>query len=129
MQIHNRKNLKQFRKDLRNNLTPAEATLWKELQRNQLDGVKFRRQHSVGKYVVDFYCPSEKLAIELDGHEHFTVSGSEKDRIKVEYLNGLNIKVLRFENKEVFENLDGVLEEIKLSFNRNRNNHPLPPPC
>lgn len=116
MQIHNRKNLKQFRKDLRNNLTPAEATLWKALQKSQLEGRKFRRQHSVGKYVLDYYCPQEKLAVELDGNEHFTVSGSEKDRIRDEYLNGLNIKVLRFENKEVFENLDGVLDEIKRSF-------------
>ena len=64
MQIHNRKNLKQFRKDLRNNLTPAEATLWKAIQRSQLEGRKFRRQHSVGNYILDFYCPKEKLAIE-----------------------------------------------------------------
>ncbi len=113
MQIHNRKYLKQFRRDLRNNLTPAEATLWKVLQRSQLEGRKFRRQHSVGNYILDFYCPKEKLAIELDGSEHFTVNGDERDFNRDEYLKTLNIKVLRFENKEVFDNMDGVLEEIK----------------
>lgn len=118
MQIHNRKRLKQFRKDLRNNLTPAEATLWKALQKSQIEGRKFRRQHSVGNYILDFYCPKEKLAIELDGHEHFTVNGDERDFIRDEYLRTLNIKVLRFENKEVFDNIVGVLEEIKQNFNR-----------
>ena len=118
MTIHNRKYLKQFRKDLRNNLTPAEATLWKAIQRNQLDGRKFRRQHSIGNYILDFYCPGEKLAIELDGQQHFTASGSERDYNRDEYLKTLNIKVLRFENREVFENLEGVLEEIKCNFRK-----------
>jgi len=67
---------------------------------------------------LDFYCPKENLAVELDGHEHFTMIGEEKDRIRDEYLNGVNIQVLRFENKEVFENLEGVLEKIKLCFNK-----------
>jgi len=118
MQIHNRKYLKQFRKDLRNNLTPAEATLWKALQRSQLEGRKFRRQHSVRNYILDFYCPKEKLAVELDGYEHFAEIGDEKDFIRDEYLKSLNIKVLRFENKDVFDNLDGVLDEIKQNFNK-----------
>jgi len=118
MQIHNKKHLKQFRKDLRNNLTPVEATLWKVLQKSQLDGRKFRRQHSVANYILDFYCPKEKLTIELDGQEHFTVIGSERDFKRDEYLKTLNIKVLRFENKEVFDNLEGVLEVIKQSFNK-----------
>ena len=118
MQINNRKSLKQFRKDLRNNLTPAEATLWKAIQNKQLEGRKFRRQHSVNNYILDFYCPDEKLAVELDGHGHFTVSGSEKDRLRDAYLQTKNIKVLRFENKVVFNNLGGVLEEIKLNFKK-----------
>jgi very-short-patch-repair endonuclease len=118
MQIHNRKNLKQFRKELRNNLTPAEATLWKAIQKSQIDGRKFRRQHSVGNYILDFYCPGEMLAIELDGQEHFTIFGSLKDQIRDEYLKTLNIKVLRFENKEVFNNLEGILEEIKQNFRK-----------
>jgi len=68
--INNLPNLKQSRKDFRNNLTPAEIKLWKCLQNKQLDGKKFRRQHSIGSYIIDFDCPSEKIAIELDGQFH-----------------------------------------------------------
>jgi len=118
MQLHNRKRLKQFRKNLRNNLTPAEAKLWKVIQRSQLEGRKFRRQHSIGNFIVDFYCPQEKLAIELDGQGHFTVSGSESDCKRDQYLKNLNITVLRFENKKVFENIELVLEEIKMNFDK-----------
>lgn len=113
--IHNQQRLKDLRKLNRNNLTPAEAKLWKHLNNSQL-GRKFRRQHSIGKYILDFYCPQEKLAIELDGRTHFTDNGFEKDENRTAYLKSLNIKVIRFENKEVFEQLDGVLEEIKVNF-------------
>ena len=65
-EIHNRSALKENRRTLRNNMTPAESALWKVLQKSQLDGRKFRRQHSVDGHILDFYCPSEKLAIELD---------------------------------------------------------------
>lgn len=114
--IHNQNNLKEMRKQLRNNLTPAEAELWKHLQKSKLEGRKFRRQHSVGNYILDFYCPQEKLGIELDGKDHFTDNGYEADTIRTEYINSLNIKIIRFENKEVFEQLEGVLEEIKQNF-------------
>src|SRR5690606_37295233 len=77
--INNLPHLKTFRKQLRNNLTPAEASLWKMLQGKQLDGRKFRRQHSVTNYILDFYCPAEKLAIELDGQGHFEASQAEYD--------------------------------------------------
>ena len=115
-QIHNKKTLKVNRKKLRNNLTPAEAKLWSLLKNSQLENRKFRRQHSVGPYVLDFYCPSEKLCVELDGSGHYTEPGFEYDTIRSEYLGCLNIEVMRFENKDVFENTEGVLEEIKRSF-------------
>ena len=114
--LANQVHLKQFRKELRNNLTPAEAALWKALQRGQLDGRKFRRQHSFGKYILDFYCPAEKLAVELDGRHHFSDAGFEVDSGRTAFLNSLGIRVLRFENKVVFEQLDGVLEEIRNAF-------------
>jgi len=114
--IFNRKPLKRFRKELRNNLTPAEATLWTTLQKKQLKGRKFRRQHSIGKYVVDFYCPAEKLVIELDGADHYTPAGSDYDDERDTYLKSLGLKVLRFENIEVFNFLESVLEDIKGSF-------------
>ena len=113
--IHNRKNLLNIRKALRNDLTPAEAVLWTALQKRQLEGRKFRRQHSIGNYIIDFYCPSEKLAIELDGTFHFTPEGSDYDEKRDAYLNSLGIKVIRFENNELFH-LDQVLEHIKGHF-------------
>ena len=115
-QVHNLKTLEQNRKGLRNNMTPAEKALWKMIQRSQLDGRKFRRQHSVGGFVLDFYCPSERLAIELDGADHYTVNGIENDEERTAYLNSLRIRVLRFENKLIFEQADRVLEEIRRNF-------------
>ena len=101
-QIHNKKQLEDQRKHLRKNLTSAEATLWTLLKGKQLEGRKFRRQHSVGYYVLDFYCPSEKLTIELDGQHHFTEDGMKHDEERTKYINSLNIRVIRFENEEVF---------------------------
>lgn len=111
--VHNIKELKENRKRLRNGLTPAEAKLWSLLKGSQLDGLKFRRQHSVGPYVFDFYCPAQRLYIELDGAVHFTDDGYEYDAARTEYLSTLNISVLRYENKDVFENTEGVLEDIR----------------
>jgi very-short-patch-repair endonuclease len=116
--LHNRKELKETRKMLRHNLTPAEAVLWRAIQQGKLDGRKFRRQHSVGRYVLDFYCPGERLAIELDGAGHYTASGVEHDAERTDYLQGLKITVLRFENKRVLEQLDLVVLEIKCHFTR-----------
>jgi very-short-patch-repair endonuclease len=112
-QIHNRKEMEVYRKQLRNHSTSAEATLWKSLQKRQLEGRKFRRQHSVGYYILDFYCPAEKLAVELDGAGHFTEAGQAYDARRTAYLNDLGIRVVRFENREVFEDLEGVLSKIK----------------
>lgn len=114
--IHNITALRDNRKKLRNSLTPAEAKLWTLLKNSQLENKKFRRQHSAGPYVLDFYCPSEKLCIELDGEGHYNEASFEYDSARTEYLNSLNIKVIRFENKDVFENMEGVLEEVKRNF-------------
>ena len=111
-QIHNKPELIKFRKSLRNNSTSAEATLWKCLQKKQLGGFKFRRQHSVGNFILDFYCPAKRIAIELDGARHFTVIGREKDNKRDLNLNAQNISVLRFENKLIFENQSMVLDAI-----------------
>jgi very-short-patch-repair endonuclease len=117
--IHNIKGLKENRKKLRNKLTPAEAGLWSLLKNSQLENRKFRRQHSVGPYVLDFYCSSEKLCIELDGSAHFAGGKHEYDAARTEYLEAHNIRVIRFENKDVFDNTEGVLKEIKSAFTRN----------
>ncbi|MBC7391185.1 MAG: endonuclease domain-containing protein [Opitutaceae bacterium] len=116
MKLNNLPKLKDKRLQLRKTLTPAEAKLWTLLKNNQLEGRKFRRQHSVGNYIIDFYCPSEKLAIELDGAGHFTEEGMAYDEERTEVLNSIGIKVIRFENETVFKFLDHVLEEIKRNF-------------
>lgn len=115
-QLNNKKILEPFRKNLRNNLTPAEAALWGYLKGKQMEGRKFRRQHSFGNYILDFYCPSEKLAIELDGEHHFTVEGAAYDLERTRFLNAHGISVIRFENKLVFERLEFILDEIKKEF-------------
>ena len=116
MKLHNRKSLRQRRKDLRHNATPAEAQLWSALKKRQLAGRKFRRQHSIGPYIVDFYCPSEQLAIELDGACHDDALRSEYDAEREAYLEAKDIRVIRFENKQVFENEEGVLQYIEEQF-------------
>jgi len=114
--LNNHKYLKEFRKDLRNNPTKAESQLWKALQKKQLEGRRFRRQHSIGNYIVDFYCVSENLIVELDGEYHANPINEEHDRKQSEYLENLGFKVIRFENHIVFEHLDMALEAIKAEF-------------
>ncbi len=126
-QINNLPYLKTFRKDLRSHLTPAEATFWKVVQNSKLAGRKFRRQHSVGNYILDFYCPSEKLAIELDGEVHFNDAAREYDYERKLFLQHYGIKVLRFENRLVFEDLEWVLGVIKSNFGWNKPTIPAPP--
>ncbi len=128
--LSNLPHLKKYRKELRNNLTPAEAALWTCLRNGNLKGRKFRRQHSVANYILDFYCSSEKLAIELDGIRHFGGITRHRDRERVLFLKELGIKVLRFENKYVFEDLIWVIDVIKGNFGwqENENTQEQPPP-
>ena len=113
---HNLPELRTFRTELRNDLTPAEAAFWNILKNSQLDGKKFRRQHSVGRYILDFYCPSERLGIELDGQSHFTAMAHIYDQERTWFLEKYRIKILRFENKTVFENEDWVIHKIRSSY-------------
>jgi len=106
LNVTNQPELKTFRTRLRKNLTPAEAKLWKTLQGSKLDGRKFRRQQSIGKYVLDFYCPQEKLAVELDGEVYFNELAIIRDRERSAFIQCFGIKVIRFENRMVFENLE-----------------------
>lgn len=102
---------------MRNDATSAEGELWKYLKNAQLQGRKFRRQHSIGNYILDFYCPSEKLAIESDGEVHFHSAATEADLERDEVLKGLGLKLLRFENKDISQHLEAVLQEISEAFN------------
>ncbi len=113
---NNLPSLQVFRRELRKHLTPAEAKLWTHIRGSQLEGRKFRRQHSVGRYILDFYCPQERLAVELDGEVHSFVSAQERDLERDSFLNAQGIKVLRFENKAVFQDVEAVLIEIQRHF-------------
>ncbi len=112
----NRKELKPLRRKLRKNLTPAEARLWTYLQGKKLAGRKFRRQHSVGPYILDFFCAAEKLAVELDGQAHDGPIAAKHDAERTAYLAQYGIEVIRFENKTVFEMPDALLHRIQERF-------------
>jgi very-short-patch-repair endonuclease len=113
---HSRPYLKTFRTELRKNLTPAEASLWNALKGSRLEGRKFRRQHSVGDYILDFYCPSERLAVELDGQVHRNDRAMMYDYERKLFLNHYGILVIRFENWLVFQERDFVVANIKKWF-------------
>lgn len=107
------------RRELRQALTPAEAVLWRLLKGRQLEGLKFRRQHSVGPYILDFYCPALRLAIELDGASH--ACREEYDGQRTSYLSETaGITVLRFENRVVFENPEQIFREVKEMMDANK---------
>ena len=93
-------------------MTDAEKLLWSKLRRKQLKGLQIYRQRIIGNYIVDFYCPGSNLIIEIDGGQRFTDEGLKDDKIRDEYLSKKGFKVLRFSDKEVFENLDGVIKRI-----------------
>jgi very-short-patch-repair endonuclease len=114
--IHTLPELHTFRTKLRKHLTPAEASFWNLVKNSQLDGRKFRRQHSVGRYILDFYCPSERLAVELDGEIHLHERAIKYDQERKLFLTHFGIKVLRFENRLVFEAREWLANRIKGEF-------------
>jgi very-short-patch-repair endonuclease len=93
-------------------MTDAENTLWSKLRRKQLKRYQFYRQKIIGKYIVDFYCPKANLAIELDGGQRYSETGKAKDRARDDVLVKMGVKILRFSDRDVFENIGGVMEGI-----------------
>ena len=114
--MHTKKELSDKREQLRHNLTPAEATLWNYLKSKNLDGKRFTKQHSIGPYITDFHCASERLIVELDGEVHNNPIAQAYDERRTSYFEKMDYKVLRFENKMVFDNLTSVLKEIEDNF-------------
>lgn len=96
---------------LRNEPTPSELVLWGVLRKQQLGGLRFRRQHPVGRFILDFYCPRAKLAVELDGGVHDDQEGRDAERTAV--LESMGYRVLRFRNEEVLNGLTTVLQRIE----------------
>jgi len=102
-------------RELRKNQTDVETRLWHRLRNKQMGGFRFRRQHLLGPYIIDFYCHEARLAIELDGGQHGEAEKGLYDRERTRFLEVRGIRVLRFWNNEVFHGLEGVLETIRLS--------------
>ena len=96
---------------LRQNMTPAEQRLWNALRRKQVDGLRFRAQHPVGPFILDFWCPARKLAVEVDGGVH---DGQEAaDSARTQQLEDFGYRVIRFRNEEVINDLESVLARIR----------------
>ena len=104
--------LKELARGLRNNMTEAETALWLKLRKRQLNNCQFYRQRIICNFIVDFYCPERKLIIEIDGGQHYSEPGKEKDKMRDSHLSDLGLSVFRFSAREVLKNLDGVLEVI-----------------
>jgi very-short-patch-repair endonuclease len=98
---------------LRRNQTDAERKLWSVLRNRQLSGVKFRRQFSVGRYILDFYSPEHKLAIEANGGQHYQDRGRKRDDLRAKELSELGVQILRFSDGDILNNLEGVCCVIK----------------
>jgi very-short-patch-repair endonuclease len=116
---YNKPTMTQRRRALRKNLSEVEKILWSKLSHKQMLGYKFRRQYSVDQYVIDFYCPELKLAIEVDGESHFIPGAEEQDKARQEHIEAFGIRFLpaspaggRFTNPDVSDNLDGVCQMI-----------------
>ena len=125
---HNLPHLIAYRKHLRTYGTHAEAVLWLSLKKRQLEGRRFRRQYSVGPYILDFFCPSEKLAVEVDGPYHNEPQQVIRDEKRTRYLEEQGIRVVRVENEAVFEDLEAVLAYIAGFFGSDPSALRAPPP-
>ncbi|MGZ3591399.1 MAG: endonuclease domain-containing protein [Thermodesulfobacteriota bacterium] len=120
-----RKNIEKCRR-LRRDQTEAEKKLWSMLRDRQVDGVKFRRQFSIGNYMVDFYAPQYGLGIEADGGQHYTDRGKENDERRAVELFKSGVGLLRFSDHEILTNIEGVYEVIEKALGKKRDT-PSPP--
>jgi very-short-patch-repair endonuclease len=101
-----------IKRRLRSNMTGPETRLWSRLRARQFQGLKFRRQHGIGPYIVDFYCPEQSLVIEVDGDSHADDDQIVKDRQREKYLRSRGLRVIRYINDDIVKNLEGVLEDL-----------------
>ena len=101
-----------MRRELRRSATDAERLLWRCLRGRQLGEAKFRRQYQMGRFVLDFFCAEERLALEADGGQHFTEEGLERDQERTSFLERQGVRVLRFTNREILLETKAVRERI-----------------
>ena len=109
-------NARQLRKDS----SDAERRLWAHLRRHALEGLKFRRQHPFGPYILDFYCPSAKLVIEVDGSQHYEPGASQRDEARTKYLESRGLRVIRFNNVEALLQTEAVFDVILSALGEHR---------
>ncbi|MCX6121908.1 MAG: endonuclease domain-containing protein [Ignavibacteriales bacterium] len=117
--VFNKKKEQNRRRYLRKNMPKSEVLLWMKLKNRQMHGERFLRQYGVDQYILDFYCPRLKLAIEIDGDSHFISDAEEKDKMRHEYIESFGIQFLpaspaggRFTNEDVYKNIDGVCQTV-----------------
>ncbi|MBQ7873182.1 MAG: DUF559 domain-containing protein [Clostridia bacterium] len=113
--IYNGKNIV-LAKNLRKRSTPQEKHLWYDFLKNY--EVKFQRQKAIGEYIVDFYCPSLKIAIEIDGNQHYSKEGIEKDKIRTEEINKQGIQIIRIPNKQIDKDFTWVCGYLDAEINK-----------
>lgn len=111
--LYNNKTLKERRRELRKNQTPAEKLLWKYISRDKIFGLRFLRQYGAGPYILDFYCAQIRLGIEVDGDIHSSKERKLYDKDRAEYLKSLDIQILRFWNDDVLNNTKEVIKNLK----------------
>jgi len=112
--MRNKKSIISFSRELRKNLTNAESILWEEIRNRNINGFKFRRQHPIGiSYIADFYCAEKKLVIEIDGGIHNDEEVMQNDKIREDFLLEWGYKIIRFNNDDVVNNTEMVIESIK----------------
>ncbi|MDP5339614.1 MAG: endonuclease domain-containing protein [Nodularia sp. (in: cyanobacteria)] len=124
--LYNKNTELEKRRLLRQNITKAEKLIWNKIRDRQLENCKFRRQYSVDRFVIDFYSPELKLAIEIDGDSHFQDGAAEYDQVRQEFMESVGIKFIRFTNNDVYGNLSGVLENIVQHIRDLRTSPPAP---
>lgn len=111
-EYYNTKKMTKTRQALRRNMPKAEIILWSYLKGKQIQGLKFRRQYSIDKNTVDFYCPEIRMSIEVDGESHLYEKQKEKDLEKETQLEKANIKLVRYLNTDIYDNIEGVIEDL-----------------
>ena len=116
-EIYNKNAIKEIRKTLRKRATETEKILWRHLKQKKFCGIRFKRQYSVGSYVLDFYCPKFRLAIEIDGGYHLKKDVQQYDKIRQENIENVGIKFVRFSNEETLNNIENVLQKIEENLN------------
>ena len=127
-EFFNRSSEKEKRRKLRQAMPKAEVLLWMRLRGRQLLDCRFRRQYSIGAYLMDFYSPEVRLGIELDGESHYQKGAQEYDAQRQQFIESFGINVVRFLNTDIYENMDGVLGEISREIMVGRKQPPPTPP-